>query len=66
MKGNRRAMRAGFGVGALGVDDPAVGMAQQLGHGEQVVETEAIGFLPVVAFLVTAARDDRVPVAIFA
>ena len=51
-------LAAGLGVG-LSLDlDPGVSLADQLGHRQQVVEAEAVGFLPgVVALLVAAGWD---------
>lgn len=58
---------AGLRVGLLLVHDPGVGEVEQLGHREQVVEAEAVGFLPgIVAVLVAAAWNDAVPVALLA
>src|SRR5271155_176729 len=55
---------AGLGVGLLLVHDPAMGQVEQLGHRQQVVEAEAVGFLPgIVALLVAAGGNDAVPVA---
>ena len=36
-----------LGVGLLLVHDPGVGEVEQLGHRQQVVEVQAVGFLPV-------------------
>src|SRR5271168_2261800 len=53
---------AGLGVGLLLVHDPGVGEVEQLGHREQVVEIQAVGFLPgVLALLIAAAGGDAVP-----
>ena len=58
---------AGLGVGLLLVHDPGVGQVEQLGHREQVVGTQTVGFLPlVIALLVAAGGDDAVPVALLA
>ena len=58
---------AGLGIGLLLVHDPGVSQVEQLGHREQVVEAEAVGFLPgLVALLVAAAGRDAVPVALLA
>src|SRR5581483_10925583 len=58
---------AGLGVGLLLVHDPGVGQVEQLGHRQQVVEAQAVGFLPaVVALLVAAGGIDAVPVALVA
>src|SRR6266480_1473408 len=58
---------AGLGVGLLLVGDPGVGLVQQLGHREQVVEAEAVGLPPgVVALLVAAGGVHAVPGALLA
>src|SRR5581483_3000503 len=57
---------AGLSVGGLLMHDPRVCVVKQLGHRQQVVETQAVGFLPgLIALLVAAAWDDAVPVALF-
>ena len=58
---------AGLGVGLLLVHDPGVGLVEELGHCQQVVEAQAVGFFPGgVALLVAAGGNDAVPVALFA
>src|SRR5271166_291632 len=58
---------ARLGVGPHLVPDPGMRLVEQLGHGQQVVETEAVGLLPdIVALLVAAARVDAVPGAFLA
>src|SRR5205814_774865 len=50
------------------VPDPGVGLVKQLGHGQQIVEAQTVGFLPSVvhALLVAAAGNDAVPAALVA
>lgn len=56
-----------LGVGLLLLDDPGMGLVEQLDHRQDVVEAEGIGFSPaIVALLVAAARGDAVPNAAFA
>src|SRR5579871_4154406 len=58
---------AGFGIGLLLVHDPGVRQVEQLGHRQQIVEAEAVAFLPgILALLVAAAGNDAVPVALVA
>ena len=62
-----RGFLAGLGVGLLLLSDPGVGLVKQLGHRQQVVEVEAVGFSPgVIALLVAAAGSDAVPGAFLA
>jgi hypothetical protein len=54
---------AAFGIGLLLVHYPGVGHVQQLSHRQQVVEGEAVGFLPAFLLLVASAGVHAVPVA---
>ena len=57
---------AAFGISLLLTHDPGVGLVEQLGHSEQVVEAEAVGFFPGIILLVAAAGNDAVPGAFVA
>src|ERR1700722_7621030 len=65
--GGRGSVLLGLLVSLLLVHDPGVGQVEELGHCQQVVEAQAVGFPPgFVALLVAATGRDAVPVAFLA
>src|SRR5258708_5978629 len=66
LRGSLGRFLAALGVGLLLVHDPGVGQVEQLGHRQQVVETEAVGLLPGFSLPVAASGNDAVPVALVA
>src|ERR1700722_19644653 len=65
--GGRGSVLLGLLVSLLLVHDPGVGQVEELGHRQQVVEAQAVGFLPgLIALLVAAGGIDAVPVALYA